>query len=92
MKKRLIKAAAISVLAVGLLTGCAASTAIPAETEASRSTFAVIEGNVMSAYCVLYDTTTGVMYVMSHGSYNNGTFTVMLNADGTPRIWEGWRP
>ena len=38
---------------------------------------------------VVYHRDTKVMYVVSAGSYNRGTFTVMLNPDGTPMIWEG---
>ena len=32
---------------------------------------------------------TGVMYWASDNSYNRGTLTLLVNADGTPRIWEG---
>lgn len=39
---------------------------------------------------IMYDVDTGVMYVVSYGSYNAGTYTVMLNPDGSPRIWEGY--
>ena len=38
---------------------------------------------------VLVDKTTGVMYWMSRDFYNDGTLTLLINADGTPRIWEG---
>lgn len=33
--------------------------------------------------------TTRVMYWCSYGSYNYGTLTLLVNPDGTPRIWEG---
>ena len=39
---------------------------------------------------IVYDVETGVMYAMSHGSYNAGSVTVMLNPDGTPRVWSGF--
>jgi hypothetical protein len=38
---------------------------------------------------VLVDKATGVMYWMSNGGYNGGNLTLLINADGTPRIWEG---
>ena len=38
---------------------------------------------------VLVDKATGVMYWMSNWDYNAGTLTLLINADGTPRIWEG---
>lgn len=39
---------------------------------------------------IVYDVETGVMYAISHGSYNAGSATVMLNPDGTPRVWSGF--
>lgn len=44
---------------------------------------------VTGGWRVVYHKDTKVMYVVSCGSYNCGTFTVMLNPDGTPMIWEG---
>jgi hypothetical protein len=38
---------------------------------------------------VLVDKATGVMYWMSYGSYNADILTLLINPDGTPRIWEG---
>ena len=37
---------------------------------------------------VIVDKATGVMYWMSDVSYNYGTLTLLVNPDGTPRIWE----
>ena len=39
---------------------------------------------------VIYDVETGVMYARSNGAENRGTLTVLVNPDGTPRIWEGY--
>ena len=38
---------------------------------------------------IVYDKDTKVMYSISNGIYNRGIPTVLLNADGTPKIWEG---
>ena len=38
-------------------------------------------------YAIYVDKDTNVMYIKGPG--NGGTFTVMLNADGTPKIWRG---
>lgn len=43
----------------------------------------------MSTWKVVYHKKTKVMYAVSDGSYNYGTFTLLVNADGTPMIWEG---
>lgn len=37
---------------------------------------------------IVYDKDTKVMYSISNGTYNRGIPTVLLNADGTPKIWE----
>lgn len=38
-------------------------------------------------YVIYVDKDTNVMYIKGLGG--GGTFTVMLNADGTPKIWQG---
>lgn len=38
---------------------------------------------------IVYHRDTKVMYSVSHGSYNRGTMTLLVNADGTPMIYSG---
>ncbi len=38
---------------------------------------------------VVYHRETGVMYVVSAGTYNYGTFEMMCEADGKPLVWKG---
>lgn len=38
---------------------------------------------------IVYHKETKVMYAVSCGAYNRGVFTLLVNADGTPMIWEG---
>ena len=52
----------------------------------SNSMFAMVEST--SLYEVLYHKDTKVMYVVSRGYYNQGTFTIMLNAEGMPLLYE----
>lgn len=40
-------------------------------------------------YSVYYDRDTKVMYVKTHGTYDADRYTVLYNADGTPRVWNG---
>ena len=42
-----------------------------------------------SEYQIVYDKETKVMYAMSDGSYNRGSFVMLVNADGTPKLYEG---
>lgn len=41
------------------------------------------------SYDVVYQKDTKVMYTISSGTYNHGTFTLLVNADGSPMIYEG---
>lgn len=36
---------------------------------------------------VVYHKDTKVMYTVSCGGYNSGDFTLLVNADGTPMLW-----
>lgn len=40
---------------------------------------------------IVYDKQTGVEYAMSWGYCNEGTLTLLVNADGTPKVYEGWK-
>ena len=45
---------------------------------------------VSDEYCgiVVVDKITRVMYWQSDGGYSHGILTMLVNPDGTPRIWE----
>lgn len=40
-------------------------------------------------WSVVFHRDTKVMYAVSEGDKNYGTFTLLVNPDGTPMIWEG---
>lgn len=72
----------IVVLAVAL-TGCS-----EVEDKSSDiSEFVIVE--ITNSWRVVYHKKTKVMYVVSDGTYNRGTFTLLVNSDGTPMLWEG---
>jgi hypothetical protein len=71
------------VLLAVTLTGCS-----EVEDKSSDiSEFVIVE--ITNSWRVVYHKKTKVMYVVSDGTYNRGTFTLLVNADGTPMIWEG---
>lgn len=37
---------------------------------------------------IVYNRLTKVMYSVSDGTNNSGVFTVLVNPDGTPMLWE----
>ncbi len=55
--------------------------------ETEKSMFVIVE-KVDFGWWIVYHKETKVMYAISNGNYNNGSFTVLLNADGTPMTWE----
>lgn len=67
------------------LCGCSATTA--AQEIASESRFIVVERT--DIWKVVYDKETLVMYAVSYGSYNLGTFTPLYDTDGSPLLWKG---
>ena len=73
-----------------LFVGCSGSSVStsPTYNKDAPSMFVTVE-HVGDYWRVVYHKDTKVMYVVSSGSYSRGTFTAMLNPDGTPMIWEG---
>ena len=53
---------------------------------ASESMFVKIEQG--DAYRIVYHRETKVMYAISDGLHNVGTFTVMLDANGKPLLYQ----
>lgn len=85
MNKRYFMIALLSCL---ILAGCgsAAKTEEAAE-PVNASRFLRVES---ADYWTVYaDRETGVMYVVSNGLYNKGVFTMLVDADGKPLLWEG---
>lgn len=79
MKKKLLAA----ILAVTfLIAGC--SEAVNANAGQDNTMVLVVSERDYSIYA---DKDTGVMYLLYHRNGNG--CTVMLNADGTPKIWQG---
>lgn len=75
----------IVMLAV-VMAGCREESEIE-DKRAVKSNFVMVEGNYN--WCIVYHKETKVMYAVSQGGNSRGTFTLLVNADGTPMIWEG---
>ena len=89
MTKRII-CALLCVIFAFFLIGC--STRIERVDEKPQkpvSMFIIVEGSGMDSYRIVYHRDTKVMYAISCGTYNSGNFTVLLNPDGSPMLWEG---
>ena len=76
----------IFILLALLLTGC--NKVIDSEEDIEApSLFTEVE--VTATYKVLYHKETRVMYAVSDSDYNKGNFTLLVDPDGKPLLWEG---
>ena len=71
------------------LIGCKGPTISNVEEPKQTSMFIAIERNSLNGFWVVYHRDTKVMYAISCGGYNVGNFTLLVNPDGTPMIWDG---
>lgn len=86
--RRKIVAALLSVLLLICLTACSGGIAKVQNVNSSpASMFVKLEQT--SEWCIVYHRDTKVMYAVSYGNYNSGTFTLLVNADGSPMLYEG---
>lgn len=53
----------------------------------TKSMFVQVE--YTGIWSIVYHRDTKVMYAVAYGSYNSGTMTLLVNADGTPMIYKG---
>lgn len=67
--------------------GCSANPAETTYTDGVPSRFVIIEQS--DIWRVAVDQETKVMYAVSDGGYNHGTFTMLVDSDGTPLLYEG---
>ena len=84
MKKLIVLLMTIALCAC-LLMGCGSPKV--GENVSKSSSFVVVEDG--HGYYVVYHKDTKVMYTLSTSNYNMGNFTLLVNPDGSPMIWEG---
>lgn len=87
--KKLVILLLVLGIAVGM-TGCASHTVMNnSDIEGNEEQFSMFVRVESAAHWdVVYDSETKVMYAVSASSYNYGNFTLLVNADGSPKLWE----
>ena len=85
MKKFLVL---ILISCMCLLTGCGQSSEITVSQKNSGMFVCIQPADGRHNYDIVYHKDTKVMYVISHDTYNRGNFTLLVNPDGTPMIYE----
>lgn len=76
----------ITVLTILLATGCAKVENKPEQEPVDVSRFERVE--YTAVWEIVADRETGVMYAVSRGMYNQGVFTLLVDAEGKPLIWD----
>lgn len=69
-----------------MLAGCGFSARAESKS-GNNKRFVIIETG--QTYTIVVDRKTWVMYAVSDGAYNHGTFTLLVDKDGSPLIWDG---
>ena len=86
MNKRYFMIALLSCL---IMAGCGSAAKTEEAVEPVNVTrFEKVDGADW-LFDVYADRETGVMYAVSRGTYNQGNFTVLVDADGKPLLWKG---
>lgn len=68
------------IICMVMFSGC---TSDKTDSKVNNSIMRIVENHV--GHTVLVDTETNVMYLKS----SNGGISVMVNSDGTPKLWKG---
>ena len=86
MKKKILVFVMIMAM-MSCFVGCSASSTVESvDGNEYKSMF--IEVECSTSWRIVYHQDTKVMYAISDGSYNRGTFTLLVNQDGTPMLYE----
>ena len=70
-----------------LIASCSSERKEERDTISGRLFVRIEQEDCFTDYSVYYDKDTKVMYVQRAGAH--GSYTVLYNADGTPRVWNG---
>lgn len=75
----------VMILFILLLTGCGKT---PDSQEKTNMFVCIQKAGLSTTYDIVYHKDTKVMYTVSQGAYNSGTFTLLVNPDGSPMLYE----
>ena len=82
-----IKIIALIMIICLLFAGCGSVKVQEEQEEDKSSMFILVERH--DIWSVVYHKDTKVMYTVSTGNYNNGIFTLLVDENGNPMLWEG---
>lgn len=81
---------ALAIVLVLTLAGCDLSIAKAEQVgESDRNTSMFVTIETTMSWKIVYHRDTKVMYAVSDYGEGRGVFTVLVNPDGTPMLWDG---
>ena len=86
VNKKLVIVIALALLMV-VMTGCTPTKVESKVIDEVPSIFVIVEKTY--GYNIVYDKETKVMYAVSNLSSGAGRFTLLVNQDGSPKLWKG---
>lgn len=90
MKNKVLKLLMTGSLMLCMFTACSnveVEKIYDEDAESINSMFVAVEK--ADGWTVVYQRDTKVMYVISRGGYNQGNFTLMVDENGDPLLYEG---
>ena len=88
MKKLFIKLVAVLIICLTIaLCSCGQEIQIDEIALSNESMFVLVEET--NSWRVVYHKETKVMYAVSVGTYNFGNFTLLVDENGMPLLWQG---
>ena len=88
MKKFFIFIILVIVVFSFMFTACTMTPVASEEQELDYESMFVIVEETFS-WRIVYHKYTRVMYAVSDSSYNRGSFTLLVDAEGNPLLWNG---
>ena len=79
----------VMLMLVVTLAGCGNSSESDVRDGEKSSQKRFVPVEIAWLYEIVVDRETRVMYAVSNGAYNHGTFTVMVDENGKPLTWDG---
>ena len=79
----------VMLMLVVMLVGCGNSSESDVRDGEKSSQKRFVPVEIDWSYEIVVDRETRVMYAVSNGAYNHGTFTVVVDENGKPLTWDG---
>lgn len=88
MKKRILACVVIIATISILMIGCTSVNGTDETSDRINNMFVRVGRNSYLDSAIVYDTETKVMYAVSRGAYKSRTMTLLVDENGTPKLWK----